>query len=296
MNDAVQELEAAIAEADTDEVLGRDVACLLCNYNLRGLATSGKCPECGAPVDYSLHGNELRYAQPHWLRVVLRGLWVIGLAPPIYAALLIFLIITDGVGMFDETENTVVLLTAAFVVVLCAGVWLLTEKEPGEQTQPTTWNRTARISSVIAQVAAPIYLVTFHMGGVPIIEAPENVTIISGAVMLLSLPVALFSTVGHLATFARRLPDAALARSTAGMTAILIGDSVAWVLTFVMDWHGFIVWNAMLTLATLVFIYWVYMLLWMYIRGIGHASSRANIAALVVEYRIRRQQLAPPAE
>jgi hypothetical protein len=32
------------------ETVERDLPCLKCNYNLRGLAANGRCPECGDPV------------------------------------------------------------------------------------------------------------------------------------------------------------------------------------------------------------------------------------------------------
>jgi uncharacterized repeat protein (TIGR04138 family) len=31
-----------------------DLACVKCEYNLRGLMTDGKCPECGAPIEATL--------------------------------------------------------------------------------------------------------------------------------------------------------------------------------------------------------------------------------------------------
>lgn len=37
-----------------DEPIERDVACIGCDYNLRGLRPSGNCPECGEPIRRSL--------------------------------------------------------------------------------------------------------------------------------------------------------------------------------------------------------------------------------------------------
>lgn len=53
--------------------LDRDVPCQRCGYNLRGLPRSGRCPECGMPVEMSLNGDMLRYADPQWLSALVRG-------------------------------------------------------------------------------------------------------------------------------------------------------------------------------------------------------------------------------
>ncbi len=45
----------------------RDVACIYCGYNLRGLSFDGRCPECGAAINVASRGDLLRYADPAWL-------------------------------------------------------------------------------------------------------------------------------------------------------------------------------------------------------------------------------------
>jgi hypothetical protein len=51
-----------------------EVACRRCAYNLRGLMSDGRCPECGTPVGLSLQGDLLRYADPAWLETLAGGL------------------------------------------------------------------------------------------------------------------------------------------------------------------------------------------------------------------------------
>jgi hypothetical protein len=57
-----------------EEHIERDLPCARCGYNLRGVVVDERCPECGSPIQYSLHGDWLRYADRHWAGQVLRGL------------------------------------------------------------------------------------------------------------------------------------------------------------------------------------------------------------------------------
>jgi hypothetical protein len=52
--------------ADGD-VLGEDMPCGECEYNLRGLGVDGQCPECGTAVRASLHRGLLRYSRPRYV-------------------------------------------------------------------------------------------------------------------------------------------------------------------------------------------------------------------------------------
>lgn len=58
-----------------------DLQCVCCGYNLRGLATSGSCPECGSPVATSTVGLALEHADPEWLGRVDLGLRMLCSAP-----------------------------------------------------------------------------------------------------------------------------------------------------------------------------------------------------------------------
>ena len=56
-----------------DGRIAEDKICIDCGYNLRGLRTDGRCPECGGEVAASLRGHELHHASLPWLRSVRRG-------------------------------------------------------------------------------------------------------------------------------------------------------------------------------------------------------------------------------
>ena len=62
------------------EVVLDDRPCLACGYNLRSLPTTGKCPECGAPVERSLRGVLLRYSSPTYLARLRRGILLVEVA------------------------------------------------------------------------------------------------------------------------------------------------------------------------------------------------------------------------
>lgn len=55
-------------------VVERGVACIVCEYELGGLAADGVCPECATAIERSLRGDWLRHEEPRWLARVARGL------------------------------------------------------------------------------------------------------------------------------------------------------------------------------------------------------------------------------
>lgn len=52
---------------DASGRLSSDVICALCGHNLRGLAPTGVCGECGQPVEWSLRGSPFGAADPAWI-------------------------------------------------------------------------------------------------------------------------------------------------------------------------------------------------------------------------------------
>ncbi len=59
--------------AGTSTSITHELHCVSCGYDLRGLDGDSNCPECGSDVQRSLRGDDLRYADPKWLRRIVRG-------------------------------------------------------------------------------------------------------------------------------------------------------------------------------------------------------------------------------
>lgn len=66
--------EASLAtQHDSD----RDILCLGCRYNLRGLAAEGVCPECGLPIARSLSPGGFRLTNHRWLGHLHFAAWLL---------------------------------------------------------------------------------------------------------------------------------------------------------------------------------------------------------------------------
>lgn len=98
-----------------------DVECVSCQYNMRTLAVASVCPECGKPVSASLRTEDLRFADPAWLRSVHGGM-AIAAAACIGLALLPLLTLGGlirTVGFFQVFHYARVGLT----LLWCLGIW-----------------------------------------------------------------------------------------------------------------------------------------------------------------------------
>src|SRR6185369_614177 len=109
-----------------------DVVCRKCAYNLRGLNTSGRCPECGTSVGFSIQGDYLRFCDPSWVDtlrlgvvILLSGIGVIVLAVIVSAV--------QGAtrGRAGGAANPLgMILSIAGYALMVGGAWLLTTPDP----------------------------------------------------------------------------------------------------------------------------------------------------------------------
>ncbi len=146
-----------------DGRIAEDKICIDCGYNLRGLKTDGRCPECGGEVAASLRGHELHHASLPWLRSVRRGFRLMR-----NALLLTLLAVVLGIAVaavwdaFNPGEPRPLASSIAFVTVLVVvvimtarGFALSTRLEPrvGHREKTRSARRQARVLCPLAVVS-----------------------------------------------------------------------------------------------------------------------------------------------
>jgi hypothetical protein len=179
---------------------------MICGYNLRGLLPDGRCPECGSPINRSVHGNLLRYADAEWLAKPLLGirlmLWSILIA--IFVAVIGFLVVFLGGPRAIMAALAVVMAGLEVIAAL-----LITVQEPRISLTDTaiTWRKAVRVGASTAFLGQILQQLGMTIHGV------YWLTLIGGAMVMASV-LAYFGKLVYLRQFALRIPDAQLARST----------------------------------------------------------------------------------
>lgn len=112
----------------TDGRLDVDLSCVRCGYNLRGLKREGVCGECGTPIDWTLRGGGLRFADPDWLGKLRAGAgWMVLALPwlwfplswPIFA-FGFWQLTTAAPGRGDAGDRSLFFVLRALIFVLFA--------------------------------------------------------------------------------------------------------------------------------------------------------------------------------
>ncbi len=118
--------------------------CIVCGYDLRGSNPEGNCPECGAAVERSLHGDWLRYADQRWVRAVHRGLsWTWRGVAAVLISIIAMLVFVIGLAIIGAVSSTPIpsWFERVFIAIvsvlwlgggasLALGLWLLSTPEP----------------------------------------------------------------------------------------------------------------------------------------------------------------------
>lgn len=197
--------------------LDRDVACVRCSYNLRGLPTNRNCPECGEPIANSIKGFMLQDASAEYraklklgLSLVLNGILVLILFF-LVSVLASFLL---G-GRFSWVQT--VINGVGFVIgcVMLLGYWRYTEPDPGYMMfeQPSSARNVVRVS---VAVSAAISLLQFLNGFLSLAGMAGGVA----GVLLIILMIAsfavwmvqFFGVMNYTAWVGGRVPDEFIVR------------------------------------------------------------------------------------
>ena len=185
--------------------IAEDMLCVACGYNLRGLLPDGRCPECGSPVNRSVHGNLLQYADAEWLRTALLGVRLM-----LWGILLMILVhIASSIGTgfgFPELYFIPPILVLACLDLLAA--FLITVQEPriSSTEDMVTWRRVIRICALASFLGQALIQLR------PILHGSLFPTV--GALLYLAAVPVYFGKFIYLRRFALRIPDPKLARST----------------------------------------------------------------------------------
>jgi hypothetical protein len=184
--------------------LETDTPCRKCKYNLRGLATDSRCPECGTPVGFSTRGDLIRYSDPMWTDRLQTGITCI-----LWYIVVVIVGAIVGVSMGQKGQSpppAAVLINIGGAILYLYGAWLLTTPDPsglGEDRYGTS-RKLIRITLLVAILE---HLLSFTQGSTAFPPAVTAVLGLLGGIGALFRLVGTFATLNYLGKLAARIPN-----------------------------------------------------------------------------------------
>lgn len=226
-------------------VVGDDRPCLRCGYNVHLLPVAAACPECGSPIEHSLMGDLLRYADHAWVLRLRRGCLLVLLG---VAAMIASMCIMPAVGTLvdvwsaargvrtPQSPTPALLAGVAGTIALAAvglissllwlfGCWMLSSPDPGRAESSLSARRLVRWSASVmivtqlissAVVATGARMTPWPAGAgssPPVHGVTAIVALSSGVAYYAALIVMYFSSLIHVRSIARRIPEPRVLRT-----------------------------------------------------------------------------------
>lgn len=197
------------------------IRCIRCAYSLRGLSTTGACPECALPVAVSLEAVESGFlvekSSPQYVRTLLSGTRFV-----LFGILIQIVLLVVGVLLGMAVGS--IAITYAFEglgflvsVAIAFGLWRLTEPDPAllQEFDGGTPRRLVRVCIVIEIVTALLSLVVggllnTGLGGSLGAAASGLVLLASWFINLAAAVTAFFAQMLYIRWLAPRLPNQAV--------------------------------------------------------------------------------------
>jgi hypothetical protein len=202
----------ASSVSETESIINVDLPCAGCWYNLRTLARTGSCPECGLAISSSLNSERLIFADRDWL-IARRG-WLsaatgfLTLAVLTYLAFAIqFLNFSSPFGAYAApgwTSLAVNLALLWWLPVLGAGfcLWRFAGAAPNEgPIVRRRWTRPILRMSAIAAVATSVISTAWALSNDSLVFPLRSLTLAAPG-----LGLAVVALLAYLGELAGRLP------------------------------------------------------------------------------------------
>lgn len=207
-----QKLEIKRVQTDDEGYLLESVACIKCGYDLQGIYRDAVCPECGAPVGRSTHGDFLRFCDPKWVKRLAKGANLIMSSVVLFYCFGLVIIAFSSFGLLGDWSNSKEELFLGIVVVLSwlvltRGLWVITSPDPAKPKGGALARGLARSFLTAALLLKVTQVILAETSS----ALPVQILDVVGAVALL---IGLFTFLDYMRRLALRGPDFSLANQT----------------------------------------------------------------------------------